>query len=463
MVSRPVKFALDQARKTAQRPGRVLAVPANILLQRDHPAAALLCLKPLFTFGRPTIDDYLLGANCLYQGLGRLRDAMALLAQASEQSRREATSLGLASAPYRVLDSVWARHLGHLGIMDYVLKLGILEGRRLEDTIFYVPPGSPVANRFLLDQIAAHLRLIENPADLPFPGLAVNALHFDLFAPRLPDQGITFYWDLAGRVQQRWAEEGRAPVLRLPPEIEARGRAALHTLGLPEDAWFVALHVREREPDGRRSGINSIRNADISAYFPAIAEIGRRGGWVVRIGDPSMTPMPALPHVIDYCHSTNRADWMDIFILACCRFLIGSNSGPAFVVGLYGRPAVFANWWPAGERPWHSSDIFVPKLLRKISDNSYVTLRATLREPLGWSYSQRYLAKRASVRVQDNDPEIIRAATEEMLMRGDGGPIRDADTARLQARADQIYQMQGVAGGAQLPAEFLRRHESLLM
>ncbi|HTV26512.1 MAG TPA: TIGR04372 family glycosyltransferase [Xanthobacteraceae bacterium] len=463
MVFRPVKFVLDQARKTARRPGRLFAIPANILLQREHPAAALLCLQPLLKLGRPTIEEYLLGANCLYQGLGRLQDAMGLLTRAGEKSRREAIGLGLADVPYRVLDSVWARHIGHLGIMDYVLKLAILEGRRREETIFYVSPGVRVANRFLVDQIAAHLRLIEDPADLPFPAAAVQALHFDLFAPRLPDQNPMFYWELASQVQQRWAQEGRGPVLRLPPDIEARGRATLNALGMPGDAWLVALHVREREPDGRRSGINSIRNADIASYFPALAEIGRRGGWVVRMGDPGVAPLPKLPHVIDYCRSASRADWMDIFILACSRFLIGTNSGPAFAAGLYGTPAVLANWWPAGERPWHASDIFIPKLLRKISDGSYLTLGETLREPLAWSYSQHYLAKSAGVRVQDSDPEIILAAVQQMLARGDESVSDDAQTARLQARADQIYQSQGVAGSAWLPGEFLRRHESLLV
>lgn len=433
------------------------------LLQRDRPEQAWLCIQRGLRIRQPTIDDILLGANCLYQGLGRLREAMGLLAQASEQALREAASLGLANAPYRVLDSVWARHLGHLGIIDYVIKLGILEGRRREDTIFYVPPGSRIANRFLLDQVAAHLRLIENPADLPFPASAVEALHFDLFAPRLPDQNATFYWDLANRIYQRWSEEGRAPILQLSSEIETRGRAALNALGLPRDGWFVALHVREREPDGRTSGINAIRNADISTYFPAIAEIGRRGGWVVRIGDPSMTPLPSLPHVIDYCHSAIRTDWMDVFVLARCRFVIGTNSGPPFVSASYGTPAVLTNWWPAGERPWHPSDIFIPKLLRKTSDNSYLTLSNTLCEPLGWSYSQHYLAERAGVRLENNDPEIIRAAVEEMLARTAGDLSRDEKTALLRARADCIYRTHGIAGRAQLAGEFLRRNEALLV
>jgi len=215
------------------------------LLQRDRPEEAWLCLQRyLRIVRRPSIDEYLLGANCLYQGLGRLQEALALFEQANQHCLQEAANLGLGDVPCRILDSVWTSHIGHLGIIDYVLKLGIMENRRREDTILYVQPGSPVANRFLLDQLAAHLRLVEHAADLPFPASAVQTLHYDLFAPRLSDHSTAFYWELAGRTYLRWALEGRGPLLKLPPDIEARGWQALEKLGLPQGAWFVALHVR---------------------------------------------------------------------------------------------------------------------------------------------------------------------------------------------------------------------------
>jgi len=495
------RFVLREAVKTAQRPSRLIlgplllfalallrhprlvpivlpALPERVigkagretiylaaglpLLQHDWPDEAWLCLQSYFRIGHPSIEDYLVGANCLYQGLGRFRDAMSLLTQASEKSLRERASLGLADVPFRVLDNVWAQHLGHLGILSYVLKLGILEGRRRDETILYLPPGSPVANRFLFDQLTPYLRLVENPADLPFPASAVQTLHYDLFSPRLRNGTTTFYWGLADQTYQRWQEEGRPPLLAYPPAIEARGRAALEKLGMPQGAWFVSLHVREREPDGTQSGINAIRNADISSYFPAIAEITRRGGWVIRMGDPSMAPLPALPNVIDYCHSAVRSDWMDIFILARSRFLIGTNSGPAFVPVLYGTPAVLTNWWPAAERPWQSSDIFIPKLLRSAADGRYLTLSETLSEPLGWCYSRRHLLKYASVRVEDNDPEIIRAAVQEMLGRLDGHKEVAKETEDVRTRADRIYKSRGVAGSAVLAREFLRRHVNLV-
>ena len=90
----------------------------------------------------------------------------------------------------------------------------------------------------------------------------------------------------------------------------------LHAAGVPKGAWFVALHVREGKWDRTKTGAFGVVNAEIGTYLSAITAITRRGGWVVRMGDPGMQPMPPVPNVLDYCHSDIRADWMDIFIAA---------------------------------------------------------------------------------------------------------------------------------------------------
>ena len=106
----------------------------------------------------------------------------------------------------------------------------------------------------------------------------------------------------------------------------SRGRSA-------GGAWFVPLHVREGTYDGRRAGLHGIHNAEMATYLPAIAEITRRGGWVIRMGDPGMSRMPPLPNVIDYCHSDLRADWMDIFIATQGRFMLGVRIRAGFHSG----------------------------------------------------------------------------------------------------------------------------------
>jgi putative glycosyltransferase (TIGR04372 family) len=157
------------------------------------------------------------------------------------------------------------------------------------------------------------------------------------------------------------------------------------------------------------------------------------------VGHPPLRPehdsLAAASQVIDYCHSPIRADWMDVFLLARCRFLIGTNSGPAFATALCGTPAVLTNWCPAAERPWHSSDIFVPKLLRTLSDGKYLTLSETLSGAMGQSHSLRYHTDRG-IGVEDNNSEMIRAAVEEILAQSDRTSQPNAEEAKLRLQAD---------------------------
>ena len=396
------------------------------------------------------------------QGVGLFRQALSEFSQANERNAAKTNKLGLARSPYRVLDSVWARHIGDAAILDYVIKLGVLEGRDRDETIMYLPHGSPVANRFLIQQIADQLLLVEDAGDLPFDPAAVQLMYYHYFFPRLPNGETAHFWNVAGRTYKRWQEEGRVPLLTFPSDAARRGSAALHSAGIPQDCWFVALHVREGRWQRAENTLYGTLNADIDTYLPAITEITRRGGWVIRMGDPGMQPLPQLTQVFDYCHSDLRADWMDIFIAARCRFMLGTSSGPAHVPPIYGVPRVLTNWWPPAARPWHASDIFVPKLPRRSAHGRYLTLSEMLCEPFSWCHSRRYLAERCGVHIEDSDPEIIRGAVVEMLARLDRNWDHDAKTAQLRARADSIYELHNAVGMGQLARVFLCRHHDLI-
>jgi putative glycosyltransferase (TIGR04372 family) len=484
-----IGFVFDQAKKTAARPSRLFYLPffhfirillrvpllvrlilpllprgpafrvviGNNLFQQGHSAKALEYFERSQHFAQPSIDEYLVRGLCLYQGLGRCRDAVAMWSRANELALDEVRRLGLGNCHFRVLDSAWARHIGDNAMLDYVIKLGILEGRRLDDAILYLPPGSRVANGFLLNQLAEHLRIVEHPADLPFNPAAVQALHYDMLAPRQPDGTTTFFWEIAAKTYERWHRSGRGPLLRLPAAVEERGWSTLQKAGMRRGNWFVALHMREGRWDGRHAGMHGIRNVDVNSYLPAIAEITQRGGWVVRMGDPNMTSLPPLPNVIDYCHSAYRADWMDLFIAAKCRFMIGTASGPVFVTLLYGTPTLLTNWWPPAQRPWQPSDIFIPKMHRRLTDGSYLTLTESLREPFSYCHSRQYLAD-CGVQVEDNDPELIRAAAAEMLMRLEGERRGADEVSDLRLRANLIYKDCGVFGMSELPDAFYRHY-----
>jgi putative glycosyltransferase (TIGR04372 family) len=497
-LDRRIAWFVDQVRRTIRRPSRLFFVPFSYLFLSGESDLALRILRlipkrlcgrrasnelnfiaghQLLQLNRPVAawqyfeqclrdgsdpQHLFIGALCLYHGLGRFAEAQVLLRRANDIRDNEARQLGVAEFRGRVLDDIWTRHIGHTAGLDYVIKLGILEGRERDDTLLYIPSTSHIANRFLLDQVRPLLKLVERPADLPFGEPAVKVLRFDYLGPRMPDGTTVYFWDLAARTYRRWHAEGRPPLLTFPPETDERGWRALRGVGVPPGAWFVAMHVRAGAWKRHHLGLHQVLNAEIATYLPAIAEVTRRGGWVIRMGDATMPPLPPMPNVIDYCHSDLRADWMDVFLAARCRFMLGTSSGPAYLAPLYGVPSVLTNWWPPAQRPWHAMDLFVPKMQQHIEDGRYLTLRETLAEPYSYCHSVDYLAETQKVRVVDNDPDVICAAVAEMLDRLDRTGTLDAEVEHLRAEASRIYDACGAHGMGQLAGGFVRAHAAFM-
>jgi putative glycosyltransferase (TIGR04372 family) len=414
---------------------------------------------------------FTVAAVCLHVGLGRMQDAVKLY-QKSNQIRlsdRPIADIGECNK-YCLLDDFWARHIGHAAQIDYVLKLRILDGSNPENTILYTPQFDKLPNRFLVEQWKQCLRLIKHANELPFNEKYVQRCALDFYVPSQTGIGKYYLWELAAQTYQRWAEKGCGPLLRLSKEVEDRGRRALAGLGLPHNAWFVGLHVREPNYHSHHRDLHDVLNAKIEDYLPAISEITRRGGWVIRMGDSSMTPLPLLPNVLDYCHSDIRSDWMDVFLAAKSSFFVGTPSGVCYVAQDYGVPCVLTNWWPPAQRPWHRDDIFVPKLLRRKQNGEILSLDETLNEPFGYCNSLTYLEDKHGVIVKDNDPEDIRAAVLEMLERIDGQTSYDQNDLAMaecagkiySSAAMRLYDSPGAFGAAALARDFLRRNPSFL-
>ena len=437
-----------------------LYVKADALFKKNKNKEAWNVFRKCLEISENPYHFFVAGA-CLLKGLGRFKDFIICQSRANELRSERASVLGVANVSYRVLDNFWTGHFGHIADMDYVIKLGILEGRKPEDTILYLPPVSQVANSFLLEQWRPLIRIVQRPEDLPIPEDAVDALQFQYLAPRHEGKTV-HYWELAARTYRRWYADGRRPLLTIAPEIEDRGWQALESVGVPHNAWFVALHVREAGSNPYfQDGLNAL-NADIQKYMPAIAEITRRGGWVIRLGDPSMAELPAMPGVFDYCHSKLRVNWMDVFIAAKCQFLLGTSSGPAYVPPAYGVPVVLTNWWPPSQRPWHPNDIFIPKLYRKSLNSHYLNIKEMLTEPFAYCTSVADLTSDHDVLIEDNDPEDIRLAVVEMFERLDGTISYTELDLKLRKQAEQLYEDGASYGMALLARDFLRRHNFLL-
>ncbi len=212
-------------------------------------------------------------------------------------------------------------------------------------------------------------------------------------------------------VQSKWEAANAGALLGLSIDHRERGYLYFQSLGMPKDAWFCGLHVRDTEDT-----LSDIRNANIETYDLAIFEIEKRGGWVIRIGDRKMPPLKAnkYKNVIDYAHRPDRQDWLDIFIAAACRFFIGTGSGPSAIPISFGVPVLYTNWGPLLNRQWGNQDLLVPKQYWSARHQRYLNMYERMEPSIGRIQSKAALLCE-EIEVHDNNPEILKAAVIEMM------------------------------------------------
>jgi len=183
---------------------------------------------------------------------------------------------------------------------------------------------------------------------------------------------------------------------------------------------------------------DAYRNADIDCYGLAIKEVVRRGGYVVRVGDPKMKPCVKMEGLYDYALSDIRSNLMDIFLFSQCRFFVGVSSGPVLTPVLFGVPVVMTNFAPMSGRPHAGNCIFIPKLLWLREEHRYATFREVLSTDLGRMFTSHGYKCR-NIDLVDNSPEEIRDVVAEMLDRFDGSVFYSKQDEELHSSVTALY------------------------
>lgn len=350
----------------------------------------------------------------------------------------------------RFLGSDWTGPLGHISMLDAVIKLRELNLLSDEKRVLLYDRRY-VANDALLKLFVPRI-----------PSINSNRLVIDAFVKKfgaVVDQvpmfrlksGVVDQWSAIDVANQEWSRRNRDPLIKLPEEIGIKGTEILARWGIPADEWFVLVHVRE----GSHRSQARLQNADIASYLPMIREIVRRGGWAVRMGSPSMTSLPAMPGVIDYAHAVERVAWMDVFLWAKARFSIATNSGGSEVPMCFGIPAIRTNYSSFGHCSYFEKSFMVPKRYKLKGDRSTMSLAQTLTTPIPWCESTVH--ENIQFEVVDNSPQDLVNAVVEMFTRLESDSW---DLSKEQTRAQDIRRAGGAVGNLPIAKSFLENHPS---
>jgi putative glycosyltransferase (TIGR04372 family) len=202
---------------------------------------------------------------------------------------------------------------------------------------------------------------------------------------------------------------------------EAARQARAH--GIAPDARLVCIHAREAgykfggeihdiKPNSRD---DRTRNARIESYLDAADYLIGRGYAVIRLGDPSMTPVHH-PGVVDLATSPTRTNLLEVYCLLRSDFIICGESAFVNVIYLTNTPMLLVNATePISAYPIRAPGLFLPKTVVDKRDGR----RLTTVDLLTLEYQRQFRDTRRYQYV-DNSPEQIREATQEMLEWIDG-------------------------------------------
>jgi putative glycosyltransferase (TIGR04372 family) len=408
--------------------------------------------------------------------------AEAVFASTDHLKELERMRWGVSDSTYRILDKTWLPAIGHVAFLDTYIKTVELGWIPKKDSILVYDEANPPAGWPLFKFFSKHITIVptnisvDEKVDLLLFGDDVFNMPETSRSRRRaalshsfwygPDGNSRIRWSgpLGAAAEAAWKAEKRPPLFSLSAEERAIFRKRMAQIyGLPEDAWFVLLHVREA---GFHAGWHKhhagTRNADIRSYLSIVDFIINHGGWVVRGGDPSMTPFSPHERVIDYATSPNRSPEIDIYLCAECAYFVGTNSGFSLVPPVFGKRCALTNWSPIGIPNWYLDDIYIPKLVRKVSENRYLTYGEMYGSFAGWSQFARDFEKSDFV-VEDNSAEDLREAVEELHEEvfEKTREIAPEDRQRLQ-RFNEIALAHGGYVGSRMSYRFLKKYHQLL-
>lgn len=317
----------------------------------------------------------------------------------------------------------FTERIGHLAIEPDCLLKELYLGKIKKRKWLFLKHNRIIANEHLLNYWIQNFKVIDNSL-LCYLLNAASSLG-------LISQNIKKYVRTdskpheAYRVYSLW--KNQKPLLRLSQEDKEWSDKQFNILGIPGNSWYVCLHVREKGYSDIDHSIQSYRNADIENYYSAIQYIVSKGGWVVRLGDPSSKPLSRMRNVVDYAHSRFKSERLDVALCARAKFILGSTSGLCLVSTVFGVPVAIANLAPSGGLGFSRDDISIPKKIFNVSDNIILSFKESLASPSsGFRFAQQYSDNKLEL-IQNSEDEIVSLVKEMFGRLSNEAAIRDED------------------------------------
>lgn len=347
--------------------------------------------------------------------------------------------------PY--LSNSWIGAFGHIGLLATFLtaeELGIIPEKKRILSI-YTEEQVRLAklffgDKFMLSKSYLKTSMLDHPSQWHISERMNIVKTKESFIP---------LYEMADQVFATMIAQNRSSPIQINSDYELSARSNLFLLGLPQDAWFVGFHLREKiDP-------LDAKQADLNSFLLSLKEISKRGGWIIRFGTGKMEDIAGVRNLINLNADNLNNRYLHPYILAKSKFLLSTDSGPCALAKSLGTPVLQTNTTSIARNMTTASkgSLYLPKIWIKDGENcSYARIVNSLE---GYSETNLKQKEQAGFVLRENTESEILEATKEML----GCSANKADGENIK-KLEDIRRNFNVVGNGAIASSFLSKNGS---
>ncbi|HHT9113492.1 MAG TPA: TIGR04372 family glycosyltransferase [Candidatus Wunengus sp. YC65] len=231
---------------------------------------------------------------------------------------------------------------------------------------------------------------------------------------------------------------------------------------------FVCVHARDALFYPKRKH-DDMRNIRFESFLPACNYLSQSGIQTIRMGAKQVSVDKKLfnQDIIDYA-GKHRADFMDIWTIANCKFFLCSDSGLFNVSYMFNKPNAIVNLSSIlYAAPWTQYDIYLPQKIWVKQEKRFLTFKEIAQYDIGldmycWT-SVRY--DKEGFECIKSTPEEITDLTKEINDVLDGKYQYNEEDNYLQQKFKSIFKVyhSPYHTPARVGREFLKQNKELFL
>jgi putative glycosyltransferase (TIGR04372 family) len=242
-----------------------------------------------------------------------------------------------------------------------------------------------------------------------------------LFSGMLPILKRTpFYQELPLYSNEYHIFNNTKPSLYFTPDEMDKGRKLLNQMNMDfEKSEFVCIFSRDSAYLNKYIPYNNwnyqnARDSDIDILIETTKYLIKKGYTVIRIGSVVTKPINFYHEkLIDYPYTEYQSEFLDIFLLAHCKFVLsGGCSGLINVAFIFDKPALFVNMAELEYPPYGKNCLYTPKKYKYSKTGAYLRIEEAAKLGSIWVDPVSY-----GLETEETNSQEILEATIEMLAR----------------------------------------------